>query len=154
MKKAFRSVLLAIMILVTSSSFVLPASASTQAKFTSGKYCEVRISQSLLNKRGKQYATVKLKTHAAFPSSRNSGGKTIVTMRDQYGRMIWQGQVKGGTTLKLGDDHSVYRIYVNVYNEPVTGSIFRQTIAGGNNFTNLGNCHAWSFSNPKNCTIR
>lgn len=154
MKRFARTLLTFIMVITLSVSFALPANAATQAKFNSGKYCEVRISQSLINKKGKQYASVKLKTHSQFPSSWNSGGKVTVTMRDQYGRYIWSGQVKGGTTLKLGDDHSVYRIYVNVYNEPVHGSIWKRTIANANNFDNLGKCVSWSFSNSKNCTIR
>lgn len=154
MKRIVKTLVLTILVLIISSSFVLPVSAATRAEFDSGKYCEVKISQSLINKKGKQYAKVKLKTHASFPSSWNSGGKVTVTMRDQYGRYIWSGQVKGGTTLKLGDDHSVYRIYVSVYKEPVTGSWWKRSIASANNFDNLGKCVSWSFSNNKNCTIR
>lgn len=154
MKRLITLFLTFIMAVSISMSFVLPASAATQAKFNSKNYCEVKISQSLINKRGKQYATVKLKTHSQFPSSWNSGGKVVVTMRDQYGRYIWSGQVKGGTTLKLGDDHPIYRLYVSVYNEPVSGSIWKRSIAGANNFDNLGKCVSWSFSNAKNCTIR
>lgn len=55
---------------------------------------------------------------------------------------------KGGDTPKLGDDHSVYRIYVSYYDNP--GNNF---ISQGNNFTNLGASYKWTISNAKNCSI-
>ena len=151
MKKWMGAVLMAVMLMMT---MITPVSAATRAEFGRNSCCTVRISQSLLNKRGKQYATVKLKTHSGFNTGWNSGGKVMVTMKDEYGRLIWRGVKRGGDTLKLGDDHRIYRIYVSAYDEPVTGWIIRQTIIGGNNFTNRGKCVYWSFSNQKNCSIQ
>lgn len=47
-----------------------------------------------------------------------------------------------------------YIIKVTPHSEPVRGSFLRKRIIEGNNFTNLGKCYRWSFSNPKNCTLR
>ncbi len=149
MKKLF-ALLMAVMLF--SSVFALPAMAVTQSQFNNGDYCEVRIDQKLLNKRGKQYAKVKLQTYnSSNATGWKTSGKVVVTMRDENGNYIWSGTKKGGDTLKLGDDHSVYRIYVSVYEEPVKG-IFG-FIAQGNNFKNRGKCVSWKFLNEKNCSI-
>ena len=150
LKKIFSIMLI---VLTLTACMITPAHAATRAKFNSGSYCEVKISQSLINKKGKQNATVKLNTHPLY-GSYNSGGKVSVTMRDQYGRHIWSGVVKGGTTLKLGDDHSVYRIYMTPYQQPSVGNIFQRSIIDGNNFENAGKCAYWSITNPSNCAIR
>lgn len=117
-------------------SLVLAASitahAATSAKTQSSAYCTVKISQSLLNKKGKQYAKVKIKTYD-MTGWYNTGAKVRITLRDGNGRYICSWIGKGGDTLKLGDDHSIYRIYVSYYDNP--GNNF---ISQGNNFTNLG----------------
>lgn len=136
------------------SMCAVPAMATVSAQFSSrNSYCEVRISDNLLNKRGKQYATVKLQTYNS-PNATwlKTNGKVNVIMRDEYGRHIWSGVKNGGDTLKLGDDHRVYRIYVSVYYEPSGG--FWGWIADSNNFINSGKCVSWKFLNPKDCTIR
>ena len=132
---------------------IIKVQAATSAKFSSsGSYCEVRINQSLINKKGRQYATVKLKTYDL--SGWSSGAKVVVTLKDARGNTIWSGVKKATCTLQLGDDHSVYRIYVKPYQEAVTGNIFQQSFIAGNNFTNLGKCVTWKISNNKNCTIQ
>lgn len=125
----------------------LTVHAATSAKTDSSAYCTVRISQSLINKRGKQYATVKIKTYD-MTGWYNTGAKVRITLRDGNGKYICSWIGKGGDTLKLGDDHSVYRIYVSYYNNP--GNNF---ISQGNNFTNLGASYKWKISNAKNCNI-
>ena len=121
--------------------------AATSAKTSSSSYCTVKINQSLINKSGKQYATVKLKTYD-MTGWWNTGAKVRVTLRDGNGRYITSWIAKGGDTFKLGDDHRTYRIYVDYYDNP--GNNF---ISQGNNFTNMGASYKWTFSNPKNCTM-
>ena len=150
MKKKLFALLMTV--IVFSTMFALPAMAVTKSRFNSGDYCTVRIDQKLLNKRGKQYAKVKLQTYnSENATSWKTSGKVVVTMRDENGDYIWSGVKTGGDTLKLGDDHSIYRIYVSVYDEPVEG--FFGFIARGNNFKNRGKCVSWRFLNEKNCSI-
>lgn len=152
MKKLTKAFLLFGLVSAMSSYTIMPVAAATKAEFGSNKCCVVNINESLINKKGKQYATVKLNTHSLH-SSKNSKGTVIVRMYDQYGNHIWSGQKKGGDTLKLGDDHSVYKIYVSAYNKPVEQSIWSQTFAGGDNFVNQGKCVTWSITQNKNCSI-
>lgn len=145
---------IAAMILVFTIIFSsIPVQAATSARFSSsGSYCEVRINQSLLNKNGRQYATVKLNTYNQI--GWNSSAKVVVTLKDSRGNTIWSGVKTASCTLQLGDDHSVYRIYVKPYQQPVTGNILKRSIIAANNFENQGKCVTWKISNNKNCTIR
>lgn len=106
--------------------------------------CVVRIDNSLINKKGKQNATVKLQT---YNGNKTTKGKVSVTMRDMTGKMIWQGVKNGGDTLKLGDDHSAYKITVKPYD---SGSGW---FHGGNDFVNLGASAEWGLTNCKNCSL-
>ena len=153
MKKITRFVSMLLVCLTVLSFSVVPAMAATSSQFGSGNYCEVTISRNLLNKRGKQYAKVKLNTYNSDNATgRNTSGQVTVTMRDQYGNYIWSGVKKGGDTLKLGDDHSVYRIYVAPYDKPTSGWFGWK--AAGDNFINRGKCVSWKFTNAKDCSIR
>ena len=148
MKKQILSVVLTLLMVFSMiPAASLTAHAATSAKTDSSAYCTVRISQSLINKRGKQYATVKIKTYD-MTGWYNTGAKVRITLRDGNGKYICSWIGKGGDTLKLGDDHSVYRIYVSYYDNP--GNNF---ISQGNNFTNLGASYKWKISNAKNCSI-
>ena len=62
--------------------------------------------------------------------------------------------MRGGDTLKLGDDHKVYRIYVSPYNEPAKNNIWSKTITGGSNFENLGKCYKWVVTDAKICSTK
>ena len=142
-----------VMVAFTIIFSAIPVQAATSARFSSGgSYCEVRINQSLINKKGRQYATVKLKTYDQIGWS--SGAKVVVTLKDTRGNTIWSGVKKASCTLQLGDDQSIYRIYVKPYQEAVTGNAFKRSIIAANNFENQGKCVTWKISNNKNCTIR
>ena len=145
--------IMVVLIIMFAEIQVITAQAATESKFSSGSsYCLVKIDQSLLYKKGYQYATVQLKTYDRLGLS--SGAKVIVTLTDTQGNIIWSGIKKATCTLRLGDDHKAYCIYVKAYQEPVTGNIFQQTIIGGNNFENLGKCVTWKIGNNKKCTIQ
>ena len=131
MKKRILSVVLTLLMVFSMiPSASLTAHAATSAKTEPSAYCTVEISQSLLNQKGKQYAKVKIKTYD-MAWWYNTGAKLRITLRDGNGKYICSWIGKGGDTLKLGDGHSVYRIYVSYYNNPVNNFISQ-----GNNFTN------------------
>lgn len=151
--KRILSMLLALVLSVgILSAIPMSASAATNGRTGSSSYCTVKISQSLINKKGKQYATVKLKTYDGT-GWYNTGAKVRITLRDGNGRYITSWVGKGGDTLKLGDDHRTYRIYVDYYQAPVSNSFFSRVFTAGNNFTNMGGSYKWGISNAKNCTV-
>ena len=77
-----------------------------------------------------------------------SSAKIHVTMRDTNGRLIWEGETTSGSKLKLGDDHSAYRIYVRASTDyPNT------TIGNGDAFVNLGKCVTWKLTCTSNTYI-
>jgi len=134
------------------SLWALPVSASTAGKVNGSSYCTVNISDKLLNKRGKQYAkvTIKISDNMGW----NNNAKIRVTLRDQYGNYITSWVTKGGTTIKLGDDHSIYRVYIERYNEPSSGNWFFNIFTVGDNFINTGKAVNWKITNPKDCSIQ
>lgn len=115
-----------------------------KAETGSKNSCVVRIDDSLINKKGKQNAKVKLQTYCG---NKSTNGKVVVTLKDMSGKIIWQGVKKGGDTLKLGDDHAAYQISVQSYD---SGS---GVIADGNDFINLGKTGNWGLTNCKNCSL-
>ena len=153
MKKSVFIIML-IVTLMTSmvTLFAAPASAATRGKIDSSSYCTVQISNKLLLKRGKQYAKVKINT-TDLAGWKNSA-KIRITLRDQYGNYITSFVTKGGTTIKLGDDHNVYRIYVETYNEPVKNNFWSKIFTGASNWLNGGYAENWKVTNPKDCTIQ
>lgn len=138
MKKRIISILLTLaMVFSVVSTVSITASAATKGKPDSNTYCTVKISQKLLDKKCKQYATVKIKTYDAS-GWWNTGKKVRITLRDENGRYICSWIGKGGNTLKLGDDHKTYRIYVSRIS---------------NEFMYTGATNQWKISDAKNCSI-
>ena len=146
MKKTIKllSLIFIFSIFVTSQ-----VSAATSARFNSNSYCTVKISQSLLNSKRYKTATVKITTY----NGRKTSGKINVKLTDGYGNYIGTYTKNSGDTIKLGNDHSSYRIYLSAYQKPVTGGIISRTGSSGWNFENLGKCYTWKVSNNKNCSI-
>lgn len=152
-KKSVSIIMLVVALMTTMITlFAVPASAATSGKVDGSSYCTVEISDKLINKRGKQYAKVKINITDMMEWKNN--GKVRVTLCDQYGNYITSFTTKGGSTIKLGDDHRVYRIYVETYNEPLSNNWFWRIINMGNNFENSGKTVNWKITNAKNCTIR
>lgn len=135
-----------------STIFSTNVFAVTSASFDNNSYCTATISQNLMKNKKYKTATVKITTYDL--SGRKSSGKINVKLTDGKGNYIGTYKKKSGDTIKLGNDHSSYRIYISVYNEPVTGGIISSAIKSGNNFTNLGKCVTWKVTNNKNCSIR
>jgi len=146
-RKFISFVLCLCMVFSVLSASALAVSAATSGKTDDSIYCTVKIDQSLINKPGKQYATVKFKTYD-MTGWWNTGAKVQITLRDGKDNYICSWVAKGGDTFKLGDDHSTYRIYVDYYEN--TSSNF---IEAANNFTNLGSAYQWTITNAKKCSI-
>lgn len=126
--------------------------AVTSASFTGNNYCSVTISQKLMQNKKYKTATVKIITYDLI--GKKTSEKINVTLTDSKGNYIGTYKKKSGDTIKLGNDHSSYRIYISQYNEPVTGGILSRSIKSGNNFKNSGKCVTWKVTNNKNCSIR
>lgn len=150
MKKIKRISAILLILIMSLASQVFGA---TSASFNSNSYCAVTISQKLMNSKKYKTATVKITTYGGL-GNRKTSGKINVKLTDGKGNYIGTYKKKSGDTIKLGNDHSSYRIYITPYNEPVTGGIFSQSIKSANNFDNLGKCVTWKVSNNKNCSIR
>lgn len=61
-----------------------------------------------------------------------------MTLRDEKGKYICTWNATGGDTLKLGDDHSEYRLYFDY---------------ASSNFDNIGYTYQWKITNPKECVV-
>ena len=117
MKKILRICFVAAVFMILSCSLVSAATwrigcVPDRGDNTSG------IVVRLTNK--KKNAKVKIHTYAPtkrsfYTKEDERGCDLYVTMRDQKGRWIWGGDIKTGRwgkTLNLGNDHSVYVIYL------------------------------------------
>ena len=147
MKKTIKIILSLSMVVALLVCSGISAFAATNGKVADGKYCTVKINQSLISKAGKQYATVKLEIRDQFNNFTNSG-KVHIVLRDGNGKWLCEWDAKGGDTFKLGDDHATYRIYVHYYSSGKTDSISK-----ANDFTNMGKTVNWKIVNAKDCTI-
>lgn len=89
MKKRILTIALTlVMVFSMIPAATLTASAATSAKTSSSlSYCTVNISQSLINIKGRQYATVKFKTYD-MAGLWNTGAKVRITLRDGNGQYI------------------------------------------------------------------
>lgn len=104
----------------------------------------------------KGYTTVTLNKNAGNASVKiysydmtghKTNGKMHVTLRSNTGSWIWEGDITSGDTLKLGNDHSQYRIYIAKKQYPNT------VIGNGDDFINVGKCQSWAINCTSNCYI-
>ena len=122
--------------------------ATTAASFSDrGAYCTAILDDILMRQRGRKYASVKLFVKNA--QNIQFGATVDITMLDQHGNHIWSGTKNAGlwgVKLQLGNDHSVYKIYVRVHEYP-----------GGNadprNIDNGGRCKTWEIAYADKCRI-
>ncbi len=84
--------------------------------------------------------TGKIKIYTFDVTGWKTSAKIHVTLRDGNGNWIWEGDTTSGSTLKLGNDHSIYRIYVRPASYPNT------VIGNGDSFINEGKCHTWKVN--------
>ena len=136
-KKAIAAVLSAVTMFSVASFGTVATHAATRGRTMDKTYCTVKISQKLLNKSGRQYASVKLNTGTGW-NIFSTGRPIKVTLRDGQGRYICSWTAKGGDKIRLGDDHSEYRICLDY--------------ASGE-WDVVGNTYKWKITSPKDCTI-
>lgn len=135
--------------LLVSSLLSMPVYATTSASFGTNNYCTVSLSGELTNSKKYKTATVKITTYDLF--NKKTSGVINVKLTDGNGRYIGTYKKKSGDTIKLGNDHSSYRIYVSEYNAKKT---FLGIFSSSRNFINSGKCATWKVSNNKKCIIR
>lgn len=138
-------------VLVIFSLLTLPTFAVTSARFGSNQYCKVTISQKLMASKKYKTASVKLNTYNTF--GKKSSGDINVTLTDGNGKYIGTYKKKGGATIKLGNDHSSYRIYISAC-EKAEGGLIETIIARSYNSRNRYECCTWQVTNNKDCTIK
>ncbi|MGN0244232.1 MAG: RICIN domain-containing protein [Lachnospiraceae bacterium] len=115
------------------------------AYVNSGEKCIVKINNSLINKKGYQKASIKIKTYT--DNNKSTNGKVVVTLRDMSNRLVWKGVKSGGDTLKLGDDYAAYIITIERYDSG------NGPIKNGNDFLNVAKTIKFDISNQKDCQL-
>lgn len=89
-------------------------------------------------------------------NGKKTKGELHIILKDEKGNLVWEGDVKSGTKLRLGNDHKEYRVYVSKKEYHSTGDdILSKVISSGNNFLKLGenenNCCYWAINTKKDC---
>lgn len=85
-------------------------------------------------------------------NGKKTKGKMHITLRDSNGKWLWEGDVTGGSRLKLGKNHSEYRVYIAKKSYPSGKNMISSAKNSGDDFANIGKCHSWAI-NSKNCYI-
>ena len=144
----------AMLIIVMSvfASFGVTASAASwqtgnfDSGYTARGYTTVRLS----NTKKAGY----IKVYSYDKTGRKTSGDIHITLRDNRGRWICEFDTTSGTKLKLGNDHSLYRVYVAKKQFfPKKNTLAQRTWADGKNFENDGKCQMWAINTTANCYI-
>ena len=133
----------AMLIIVFSlfASFAVTASAASwqtgrfDSGYTAKGYTTVRLSNT--NKAG----YIKIYTYDVLGKKTNA--EIHVTLRDNKGKWICEFDTKSGTKLKLGNDHSLYRVYVAK----------KKLNSTAKDWINVGKCSMWAINTVSNCYI-
>ena len=147
MKKSLITKFISIVLIVMTiaSTFTATASAASwktgafDSGYTARGYTTVRLSDTRKN------GYIKIYTYDM--TGRSSGGKMHITLRTTSGKWICEFDASSGAKLKLGNDHSAYRVYIAVksYSNSVKGQ--------GDDFTNRGKCVYWAINCVSNSYI-
>lgn len=133
----------AMLILVVSvfSSFAVTASAASwrtgefDAGYTAKGYTTVYLSNT------KKAGYIKIYTYDMM--GMKTSGEMHITLRDTRGRWICEFNTKSGTKLKLGNDHSAYRVYIAK----------KRIKSTPKDWLNCGKCQYWAINTVSNCYI-
>lgn len=138
-----RTIALVLVILTLCSTLVLSASAASwrTGNFGSG-YTTVYLNNTSKNGYIKihTYNCVKGNHTGKCFGTGETSAKLRITLRDTRGRWICQFNTTSRQKLKLGNDHSAYRVYIAC----------RQDLGAAANFTNLGKCSHWAIEPVSN----
>ena len=136
---------IALIVMTFASIFTSTASAASwrtgrfDSGYTARGYTTVRLSDTRKN------GYIKIYTYDM--SGRSSSGKMHITLRTTGGKWLCEFDTSSGTRLKLGNDHSAYRVYIAVKRYP--NSVKGQ----GDDFINIGKCVNWGINCVSNCYI-
>ena len=95
----------------------------------------------------KNAGNASVKIYSYDMSGHKTSGKMHVTLRSNTGSWIWEGDISSGDSLKLGNDHSQYRVYIAKKQYPNT------VIGNGDDFINVGKCYSFAIECKTNCYI-
>ena len=151
MKAMNRFIILAFTTVIVIASNALSCFASDSNSFTRNTFVTVKVDESLIMAEGQQFASVKVVTHDIDNNRWNTGGKVIVTLYSANGENLWTGIKNGGDYIGLSDEHSVYRINLQIYQEEETGNILTRNIIRSQNNDNYQKCCYWSLEEFANC---
>lgn len=141
MKKTF-AIVLVIVLFASIATFSASAAQWKTGNFGSG-YTTVKLDNP------KKDGYIKIHTYNCIKGNHSGqcfgAGETYaklkVTFRDTKGKWICDFNTTSGTKLKLGKDHSAYRIYITC----------RQDLgSGAKNFENKGKCTHWAIETTSN----
>ena len=89
----------------------------------------------------------KIKIHTYNQSGKETSGEVHIILKDVNGRKISEFDAKSGDTLKLGDDHGIYRVYISKKRYP---NSFSGQVSDMNN---TPKCYHWAIECTKNCHV-
>ena len=130
-----------IIIISLFASFSVSASAASwktgnfDAGYTAKGYTTVRLSNL------KKDAYIKIYTYDMIGWKTN--GQIHITLRDTRGRWICEFDTTSGKKLKLGKDHSAYRVYIAK----------KRISSPAQDWINVGKCQMWAINTVSNCYI-
>jgi len=145
--KRLLAVLLAVISVFTVfSATQLNASAATwrTGRFDDGYYARGYTTVYLTrNNKGKlQNGKIKVYSYNSVTGWKTNG-KLHIVLRTTGGKWICEFNTTSGSTLKLGNDHSAYRVYICA----------QDLKSDAKNFINLGNCGYWAIECKSNTYI-
>ena len=145
-KKRLVSIVMALALLVGSfgiSSTKVSAATWRTGRFDTGYVAKGYTTVRLSNTKKNGY----IRIYTYDQTGRKSSGKIHVTLRTTSGKWICEFDTTSGTKLKLGKDHSAYRVYVakRKYSNSIKGQ--------GDDFINCGKCVYWGIQSVSNCYI-
>lgn len=130
-----------IIIISVFASFAVTASAASwktgrfDSGYTAKGYTTVRLSNT------KKAGYIKIFTYDVL--GKKTSGEMHITLRDDRGRWICEFDTKSGTKLKLGNDHSVYRVYI----------VKKKISSPPKDWIDVGKCQTWAINTVSNCYI-
>lgn len=136
---SFAAMLIIVMTLFASLGITASAASwktgNFDAGYTAKGYTTVRLSNT------KKDAYIKIYTYDVL--GHKTSGQIHVTLRDNKGKWICEFDTTSGTKLRLGNDHSVYRVYVAK----------KRISSTAKDWTNVGKCQMWAIKAESNCFI-
>ncbi len=112
----------------------------------SNEYYQIVLDANLMSQSTMKYATAKLCVYNQL-GIKNSG-KVHVLITDDNGKWLSEFDTTGNSTLKFGNDHRIYNMYVRYYR--YSGN---NLIEQANAWSNMGSTVTWNLTNNNSCFI-